>query len=103
MQRYVSPLQKTKSGPKTKKRTFGQRLGRQVSVGFSIDPYEGAKPVVLIPATDFDGEILIENIELAMKSAREEFQGLILWSDGSKQDQSQTGAAVAWKREREND
>ena len=98
-----APYRRRNLGQKRKTRTFGQRLGRQVSVGFSIDPYEGAKPVVLIPATDFDGEILIENIELAMKSAREEFQGLILWSDGSKQDQSQTGAAVTWKREREND
>ncbi len=60
-----------------KSRTFGQRLSRQVSVRFSIGPSEGVEYMIFIPATDIDGKIMIDNVKLAIKSTRKEFQKLI--------------------------
>lgn len=40
---------------------------------------------------------------MAMKSTQKANQGLVLWSDSSKHNQSQTGKALAEKRESEND
>ncbi len=47
-------------------------------MGFLIDPAaEGVEPMVLIPPTEFDAKIVVQNSELALKSAKEEYPGLV--------------------------
>lgn len=77
---------------------YGQRLAWQIAFDHAIDPAEGVEPVNL-PKTDagFEGKVVIESPKRALEKAKEEGEGLILWTDGSKLDQGRVGAAVCWK------
>ena len=77
--------------------TYGQRLARQVSIGFTIDPAEGTEPVRATPSSIFPGELIIEDRNKAILDAESGKAHLKLWCDGSKLDKGGTGAAVVWK------
>ena len=54
------------------------------------------EPVPFISHDDLINNI-IRNKKQALKEARKYRAGLIFWTDGSKLDQGNTGAAVCWK------
>ena len=83
-------------------RSYGQHLARQISVGFCIDPTERVEPILAIPPQDFPGKVCIEDRNRAIQVAREELADLTFWCDWSKLDQGGTGAAVVWKRNRQD-
>lgn len=84
-------------------KTLGQRLARQVSVGFSMDPAEGTEPILDISLSEFPGEILIEEKKKAMQTATgQDHADLTLWCDGSKLDSGRAGAAVIWRESGED-
>ena len=79
-------------------RTYGQHLAKQVSVGFSIDPAEEVEPISAMPVGVFPGKIFMEEKCTTIEIAKRGQADLILWCDGSKLDQGETGAAVVWKQ-----
>ncbi len=80
---------------------YGQWLAWQLTTEHSIDPANGVEPVpVISPEFQFKKEVIIGNKEQALKEARRYQTGLALWTDGSKLDQGNTGAAVCWKDKR---
>ena len=78
--------------------TYGQRLARQVSVKFSIDPAEGTEPIRAMPGSSFPGKLIIKDRNRAILKAKVEMAYLKLWCDGSKLDK-RTAAVVVWKKE----
>ena len=74
--------------------TYSQRLARQVSIRFTLDPAEGTEPAWAIPNSVFAGELVIEDRNRAILEAKFGNAHLKLWCDGSKLDKSGTGAAV---------
>ena len=76
---------------------YGQRLARQVSVKFSIDPAEGTEPIWAMPGLSFPGKLIIEDRKRAILEAKGGMAHLKLWCDGSKLDKG-TGAAVVWEK-----
>lgn len=85
----------------TRPKLYGQWLAWQLTTEHSIDPAHGVEPVP-ITSTDFcfKGKVIIENREQALHEATKNRTGLIFWTDGSKLDQSNAGAAVCWKDKR---
>ena len=75
---------------------YGQRLARQISVNFSIDPAEGTEPIQAMSTLRFPGKLFIEDRNKAILEAKTGMAHLKLWCDGSKLDKG-TGAAVVWK------
>ena len=49
------------------------------------------------PNIHLQGEVIIGHKEQALEEATKYRAGLIMWTDGSKLDQGNTGAAVCWK------
>lgn len=45
----------------------------------------------------FEGQVIIESAKKALDKAKEEGEGLVLWTGGSKLDQGNVGAADCWK------
>jgi hypothetical protein len=43
------------------------------------------------------GKVIIQDEEEAMKEAKKERDGLVLWTDGSKKEDEWVGCAVVWK------
>lgn len=77
---------------------YGQWLAWQVTVEHSIDPAEGVEPVeTMEPGNVFTGDIIIECKKQALQEAKKYRAGLDLWTDGSKLDQGNVGAAVCRK------
>lgn len=77
---------------------YGQWLAWQLTTEHSIDPENGVEPVpVTGPDFYFQGKIIIEHKEQALKEATKNRAGFVLWTDGSKLEQGNTGAAVCWK------
>ena len=61
----------------------------------SIDPADGFEPVKIIKAgTCFEGKVIIECKKQAFYEATKYRAGLVMWTDGSKLDNSNSGAAV---------
>ena len=83
-------------------RTYGQHLAKRVSIGFSINRAEGVEPISAMPVQVFPGKVFIEKRSRAIQVAKEDQADLALWCDGSKLDQGGTGAAVVWKRHRQD-
>lgn len=52
------------------------------------------------PDLYFQGKVVIEDKEQALKEANKYQAGLVMWTDGSKLDQDNTEAAVCWKDKR---
>ncbi len=77
--------------------TYSQRLARQVSIGFTIDPAKGTEPVWAALYSVFPGELIIEDRKRAILEAKSRKAHLKLWCDGSKLDKGGIGAAVVWK------
>lgn len=73
---------------------YGQRLARQVSIGFSIDPAEGTEPTKTASNSVFQGELMIKERKRAILEAKSMNANLC---DVSKLDKGGTGAAVVWK------
>ena len=73
---------------------YDQRLARQVSIGFSIDPAEGTEPIQTAPNPIFPGELIIKNRKKAILETNSTNADFKLWCDGSKLDKGGTGAAV---------
>ena len=46
--------------------------------------------------------MIIQEEEQALEEARNEREGLVLWTDGLRQDDEWVGCAVVWKEERWN-
>lgn len=70
---------------------YGQRLARQVSVRFSIDPAEGTEPIRAMLRSIFPGKLIIEDRNRAMLEAKTGIANLKLWGNGSKLDSGGTG------------
>lgn len=49
---------------------YSQRLARQVSIGFSIDPAEGTEPIQTAPNSVFPRELMIEDRKKAILEAQ---------------------------------
>ena len=67
-------------------------------MAFGIDPAEGVEPVLEESTATFLGKIVIEEKDQAIDQAKKETAGLILWCDGFKIDEDETGAAVVWSQ-----
>ena len=82
---------------------YGQRLAWQIALDHAIDAAEGVEPVEL-PETvvEFEGQVVIESPKKALEKAKGDCRGLALWTDGSKLDQGNVGAAVCWKDKARN-
>ena len=73
-------------------------LARQLALDNSIYPADGIEPVEnLGSAAPFPGEIVIEKKEKAIKQAKKYQVGTVVWTDGSKLDTGNVGAAVTWR------
>lgn len=69
-----------------------------ITVQHSIDPADGAEPVEIInPKFQFQGEIIIKCWKQALEEVTRYRTSLVMWTDTSKLDQGNTGAAVCWK------
>lgn len=80
---------------------YGQWLAWQITIEHSVDPANGVEPVEVIKTgTCFEGKIIVENKKQALHEATKYRAGLVLWTDGSKLDNGNTGAAVCWKDKR---
>ena len=63
-----------------------------------MDPAEGIEPVENSgAATPFPGEIVIETKKKAIEQAKRQQVGTVFWTDGSRLDTDNIGAAVTWK------
>ena len=76
---------------------YGQRLARQVSVNFSIDPAKGTEPIQAMSTLSFPGKLFIEDRNNAILEAETGMPHLKLWCDRSKLDK-RTRAAVVMKK-----
>lgn len=73
-------------------------LAWQITIEHSIDPADGVEPVEIIkPGTHFQGEILIGGKKHALEEAAKYRAGLVMWTDGSKLENSSFVAAVCWR------
>ena len=82
----------------TRPTTYGHWLAWQITVEHSIDPADGVEPVEKITSDfQFQGEVIIKCKKQALEEAISYQTGLVMWTDGSKLDQGNTGAAVCWK------
>ncbi len=65
---------------------------------FSIDPAQGVEPVLEESTATFLGKNFIEEKDQVIDRAKKETAGLILWCDGLKINEDETGAAVVWSQ-----
>ena len=83
--------------------SYRQWLAWQITIEHSVDPANGVEPVEVIKTgTCFEGKIIIENKKQALDEATKYRPGLVLWTDGSKLENGNTGAAVCWRDKRTN-
>ena len=77
---------------------LGQLLAWRLAFDQSMDPADGVEPMEEsgLPAS-FAGDIIIEGKEKAIVEAKRGQKGTVLWTDGSKLDTGNVGAAVTWK------
>ena len=74
---------------------YGQWLAWQLTIDHSIDPAEGVEPVENMMSDKlFKADVIIQCKKKALEEARKNQPGLVLWTDGSKLNQGQVGAAV---------
>lgn len=79
---------------------LGHRLARQLALDNSIDPADGIEPVENSgSAAPFPGEIVVGRKEKAIKQAKRYSVETVFWTDGSRLDTSNVGAAVTWRDE----
>ena len=77
---------------------LGQLLAWRLAFDQSIDPADGVEPVDESGSSVlFSGDIILEEKEKAIIQAKRGQRGAVLWTDGSKLDTGNVGAAVTWK------
>ena len=77
---------------------LGQLLAWRLAFDQSIDPADGVESVEESgPSVLFSGDIIIEEKEKAIMQAKRGQRGAVLWTDGSKLNTGNVGAAVTWK------
>ena len=76
---------------------LAQRLARKLTDNLDLDPSEGFEQALLVKKLAFPGKICISSTEMAIKEAEFSYNGLTMWSDGSRLDSGATGAGIAWK------
>lgn len=76
---------------------YGQWLAWQLTIDHSIDPAKGVEPVENNMPVKLFADVIIQCKKKALGEARKNQPGLVLWTDGSKLDQGQVGAAVCWE------
>lgn len=76
---------------------LAQRLARNLTEKFALDPSEGFEEAYTVKKLVFPGEIIISTKEIAELEAEMSYNGLILWTDGSKLDSGASGAGITWK------
>lgn len=87
----------------TRPAPYGQWLAWKIALDHAIDPAEGVEPVELVECVaKFEGQVVIECPINALEKAKRDERGLVMWTDGSKLDQGNVGAAVCWKDETSN-
>lgn len=87
----------------TRPALYGQWLAWQIALDHAIDPAEGVEPVELVECVaKFEGQVVIECPIDALEKAMRDDRGLVMWTDGSKLDQGNVGAAVCWKDKTSN-
>ena len=81
-----------------KPRLFGHLLAQKVANNNGIDPADGVEPVEAPgPASGFAGSIIIDEQKRALEEAKSCQTGAVMWTDGSKLNQGNAGAAACWK------
>lgn len=80
---------------------YGQWLAWQLIIEHSIDPANGGEPF-LVTTPDFycKRKIIIQHKKKALQEAKKDRTGLVFWTDGSKLEQGNTGAAVCSRDEK---
>lgn len=76
---------------------LAQRLARKLTEKFTLDSSEGFKEAHTVKKLIFPGKIIISTKEIAELEAKMPYNGLILWTDGSKIDSGATGIGITWK------
>ena len=80
---------------------YGQWLAWQITIEHSIDPADGVEPVEVIKSgTCFEGKVIVKGKKEALHEATRYRAGLVMWTDGSKLDNGNSGAAVCWRDKR---
>ena len=80
---------------------YGQWLAWQITIEHSIDPADGVEPVEVIKSgTCFEGKVIVEGKKQALHEATKYRASLVMWTDGSKLDNGNSGAAVCWRDKR---
>ena len=69
-----------------------------MSVDHIIDLADRVELVEIIQSnTNFLEKIFIDNKSQALKEAKIDYAGLVIWADGAKLSNGKCGAAVCWK------
>ncbi|KAL2012180.1 hypothetical protein VTN00DRAFT_4898 [Thermoascus crustaceus] len=77
--------------------SLGQQLAYQLAGTIPIDPSGGFEETVKTSPASFPGQIKTLSTDQALKAAQEARPGLSLWSDGSRLENGQAGAGIAWQ------
>ena len=76
---------------------LAQRLARKLTEKFFLDSSESFEEAFSVKKLVFSGKIIISSQETAELEAATPYNGLILWTDGSKMDSGTSGAGIAWE------
>ena len=70
----------------------------QIALDYVIDPAEGVELVELPESViEFEKQVVIKSPKKTLEKAKKDCQGLVIWTDRSKLDQGNVGAAACWK------
>ena len=75
----------------------GQHLAQVLAGSLNIDPSGGFEQTVEAHPSSFPGKVVVLESKDALQQAQKSRPGLVLWSDGSRLENGQVGAGVAWK------
>ena len=76
---------------------LAQRLARKLTEKLFLDSSEGFEEAFSVKKLVFPGKIIISSKEIAEFEAEMPYNGLVLWTDGSKIDSGTSGAGIVWK------
>jgi hypothetical protein len=75
---------------------LGQHLAAKIASILKLDPSAGFEEIIKVFYKTFPGTILVPAEEEALKQVIAPYNGLSMWSDGSRLENGQTGAGIAW-------
>ena len=77
--------------------SLGQHLARTFASTLHQNLSEGFEQTAEAYSSTFLDRIVVKNTEEALKRVRKIKEGLVLWSDGSRLENREVRAGVAWK------